>query len=554
MVCLSKRFRRAVGTAAVSVLLAGGCGGADNGGAFESGGTSGADDGGGDESASASASAGEDGTTAGSGNEPDPSGDVPDPTGDPDSSGGSGDGDGDGTTGGPPPNPEDCGNGVLDPGETCDLQDFGGKSCTDFDAPSGSKFTAGFLTCNTVTCQIQTNSCTLCGDGFATGAEECDGVDLGFSDCQSEGFDSGELRCTDACVLDTTECSFCGDGEVNVGEECDGGPGTESCLSQGFAAGTLRCTSECLWDTSQCELCGDGVIGGGERCDCGADPALCDEVQLGRTSCTDLPAPGGGNFSGGPLACNATCDAYETSGCTICGDGVKDPDEACDGAELAGATCADAGFLPGFTGTVSCNADCTLDDSLCEGPRCGVALPAPNDGNGACETGWMDGPNGCSRTCTVGTCDMPIVCTPGRRCDLDCIGSSSCNNRAVQCAEGQNCDVLCGGSSACSNTTIFCPPDADCTVECDSTNACASATINCPTGDYACNVNCSGSGACLNTTLICGDGPCDMTCSGSSNACEGSTVACGADSCTTTCHGDTKPEVTCGESCGCVPC
>lgn len=510
------------------------CTGSDGGGAFDSGETGGP------------------GFTSGDGDgHGDGDGDGPDPSGGNSTGGGDGD---DGTDTGPDADPKDCGNGDIDPGETCDLQNFGGKSCRDFDAANGAPFTAGSLTCNTVSCQIQTNSCTQCGDGYATGAEDCDGADLGFSDCRSEGFESGELRCNADCTLDTSMCAFCGDGEVNVGEDCDGSVGSEDCLSQGFASGTLRCTDDCRWDTSQCELCGDGIIGGSERCDCGDDPATCTQVQLGRTSCQDLPAPVGGNFSGGPLACNGTCDGYDTVGCTICGDGIRDPQEACDGEDLGGATCADAGFLPGFTGTVSCAADCTLDAALCEGPRCGVSEPRPPDGDASCGDLWEDGPNGCERTCTVGTCEIPIDCPADRRCELNCIGSTSCNNRTINCAEDRSCRVLCDGSSACGGATIVCPPGADCHVECDSTNACSSATIICPEGDFSCNVECSGTGACLSAVMQCGGGPCTMRCAGSTNACEGTQMQCGSDSCEATCFGTTIPQVTCGDSCGCVTC
>ena len=47
---------------------------------------------------------------------------------------------------------------------------------------------------------------------------------------------------------------------------------------------------------------------------------------------------------------------------TSCGDGVIDPDEDCDGAELGGLTCESLGHT---LGTLSCAEDCTLNSSAC---------------------------------------------------------------------------------------------------------------------------------------------------------------------------------------------
>jgi hypothetical protein len=52
-----------------------------------------------------------------------------------------------------------------------------------------------------------------------------------------------------------------------------------------------------------------------------------------------------------------------------CGDGVIDPDEACDGEDLAGNTCASLGV--GFTGgTLACTSACALDTTQCTVAPC----------------------------------------------------------------------------------------------------------------------------------------------------------------------------------------
>src|SRR5947207_11767185 len=48
----------------------------------------------------------------------------------------------------------------------------------------------------------------------------------------------------------------------------------------------------------------------------------------------------------------------------VCGDGVRDGDEACDGTDLGGESCLTVtGFVHG--GTLACKPDCTLDTTDC---------------------------------------------------------------------------------------------------------------------------------------------------------------------------------------------
>lgn len=116
----------------------------------------------------------------------------------------------------------DCGNGVLDPGEECDGDDLRGETCESLG------FREGSLSC-TEECEFKTSECgdpPVCGDGVQDPGEECDGDDLGGETCESIGLGTGTLGCTENCMFDTSECSdppVCGDGELNPGEQCDDG-------------------------------------------------------------------------------------------------------------------------------------------------------------------------------------------------------------------------------------------------------------------------------------------------------------------------------------------
>jgi cysteine-rich repeat protein len=84
-----------------------------------------------------------------------------------------------------------CGNGVVDPGESCDDGDGENTdSCPDDPSTGG-------------TCQP-----AACGDGHLyQGVEECDTTNLGGETCQTLGYSSGALSCQASCTFDVSGCS-----------------------------------------------------------------------------------------------------------------------------------------------------------------------------------------------------------------------------------------------------------------------------------------------------------------------------------------------------------
>jgi hypothetical protein len=97
--------------------------------------------------------------------------------------------------------------------------------------------------------------------------------------------------------------------------------------------------------------CGDGIKDGLDQCD-GSD--------LGGETCASR------GFAAGALACDATC-GFDVSGCSsplpaVCGNGVRESYESCDGADLGGQTC---GAQFGGHGTLACTAGCGFDTSGC---------------------------------------------------------------------------------------------------------------------------------------------------------------------------------------------
>jgi len=118
-----------------------------------------------------------------------------------------------------------------------------------------------------------------------------------------------------------------------------------------FTGGTLACNATCDgWVTTGCTTnddCGNNTLDTGE---------LCDGSLLDGNDCESIA----GDFGGGDLACNATCDGWVTTGCTSvddCGNDALDSGETCDGSLLNGNECATIGGI--FTGgDLACNATC----------------------------------------------------------------------------------------------------------------------------------------------------------------------------------------------------
>ena len=82
----------------------------------------------------------------------------------------------------------DCGNGVKDPGEQCDTNDFGGKTCESIG------FAGGFLQCNSF-CAIVASGCTPPENCNNNQDDDLDGsIDCLDSDC------SQQPVCTDSCA------------------------------------------------------------------------------------------------------------------------------------------------------------------------------------------------------------------------------------------------------------------------------------------------------------------------------------------------------------------
>ncbi len=244
------------------------------------------------------------------------------------------DGDGCCPPGGTPATDDDCrptcGNGTLDPGETCDLAITGGPGACPTVCTDGMVCTADVLanpgTC-TAACAFTPITTPRSGDGCCP---------------------PGATPATD------NDCPpGCGNGVVDPGETCD----------TAVLAGPGRCPTTC----SDGVACTRDVLTGGGTC-----TAACSFPPI------VTPAPGDGCC---PVGANATTD----NDCpAVCGNGVVEPGETCDRTIAAG--------LPGACPTacsdgLACTRDSLTGPGTCTAACAFTPITAPANGDGCCPAG-----------------------------------------------------------------------------------------------------------------------------------------------------------------------
>ena len=331
-----------------------------------------------------------------------------------------------------------CGNGELDPGESCDSALEGEGACpTSCAAPACSIATLiGSSDSCDATCEVSPVACTdgdgccptgcdresdndctnLCGDGAVQEPEVCDG-DCPTSCASPDACNIGELTgdaetCSSVCSIN--EITACMDGDGCCPSGCDGQD------------------TDCV----VAPMCGDGAVDAGELCD-GNCPTSCDDAD----ACTN------DTLLGDSDNCDARCN--------------NDPITACR------------------SGDGCCPTNCEFEndrDCMCEPTTCqqqGLECGASDDGCGmslSCGTC----PNG--ETCDSGRCvDVPAGGEVGSACvsDANCSGNSVCRTGWPGGYCTSPCllnNDLCPGTSVCF-LDIF-GGDALCAVPCTSAADC----------------------------------------------------------------------------------
>ena len=395
----------------------------------------------------------------------------------------------------------ECGNDVVELGESCDGKRLNDQTCESL-VGVGSK---GSIVCAADCMGFDISDCsksTTCGNGRIDGSEKCDGRDLNDATCASivGPGSTGHLGCLDNCGgYDVSECSApttCGNGSLDAGEICDGellnSATCESIVGSG-STGTLKCTTNCAdFDRSACTaaaVCGNDLVEAGEDCDsshfndktcesivgagskgslictgCKIDSSncsaastcgnnivdgmdVCDGSDLNQKTCADIVGTG----STGTLGCKDNCSGYDISDCTAastCGNGVIETGEICDGAKLNDETC-ESQVGHGSTGRLRCNATCTgfVTDGCTASTTCG---------NGILETGeicdgakFANSDTSCTSEVGAGSKGNVLCASDCKSLNLSgCSAATQCGNNALDAGEVCEADNLNGATCA----------------------------------------------------------------------------------------------------------
>lgn len=121
---------------------------------------------------------------------------------------------------------------------------------------NGDTSNNGIATNNKTTITSTNNVTTTesCGNALLDPGEACDGTIFDNKTCETEGFASGDLKCTEDCTLDISECGSCGNGVVDGDDECEGDDlagATCASLEEG-AGGDLACDNACKFTKDDC--------------------------------------------------------------------------------------------------------------------------------------------------------------------------------------------------------------------------------------------------------------------------------------------------------------
>ena len=320
-----------------------------------------------------------------------------------DSSGGTDNSDADatgGTGGEPEPDAGTCGNGVIEPGEGCEGNDLGGKSCRTYGYDEGLP--------HCVSCAIDIRGCT--------GSEQCGN---GRDDDADGDIDCMDDQCTSACANPCSEIETLPDPSITQSTTAGHASVlTPSCLVQGTTS-----TGEVVYrvnvETSgvlEVKLTSNADLNLSVRGDCATAESerACSEVAAGVSAKERVVVPAGRGDSllvvvdGSGDIGTFTLDVRSRP--LTCGDRHRDPGEECDDGNLASADGCSAGcrlepteIEPNGTpaqatvfsamkavGSIAPASDVDVYAVDVTAPNTDLRAETADFGDGACEAGELD--------------------------------------------------------------------------------------------------------------------------------------------------------------------
>lgn len=418
------------------------------------------------------------------------------------------------------PNAVPCGNGVLDPGETCDPPSSCPSSCSDGNACTTDAMSGSASTCN-VSCTH--TPVTTCMGGNACCPAGCNANND--SDC-SVSCGNGVVEAGETCDP-ASSCPTCNDGNACTTDSTTGSSATcnvacgyQPIVACGPSEGCCPAGCNANGDPDCSVSCGNGVVEAGETCDPpGTCPATCNDgnactidVLTGNASTCNAACGHTvvASCADGDGCCPAGCDATSDADCSaMCGNGTVEAGESCDPPGTCPTDCDDSNActIDALTGSsANCNASCTQ-----------TAIVTCADGDGCCPAGCDATTDGdCSETCGNGTVERGETCDPQETCPTTCDDNDACT-QDTETGSVENCNVACGHTQvvSCEAGDGCCPAgcteasDADCAVVCGNRTIDPGETCDPP---ESCPTACDDGDACTNDVLTGDPAACTSEC------------------------------------------
>jgi hypothetical protein len=263
-----------------------------------------------------------------------------------------------------------------------------------------------------------------------------------FTTDQFESDDYPLFGIRDLCVPLLAGPGTCGDGSRNApGEQCETGTGNDAacpgkCNTQDCTCPPPVCGNDIIEAGEECEedqdcpqacvgpQCGARIPGTGptcEHCKCVPPPPHCGDNAINQASeeCDGIDNP-----------CVDQCN-NQTCQCAVCGDGVRNNSEQCDGHDDI------------FCGLDEvCTDQCTCCEPTCAPNTCGVTA----DGCGGLKDCGTCAPNS---QCIANQC-VQVCSDQGQPCDL-----TAARSVALPCCAGQGLSC-CAPNARGPGTVGFC--------------------------------------------------------------------------------------------------
>jgi cysteine-rich repeat protein len=427
-----------------------------------------------------------------------------------------------------------CGNGVIGPGEVCEVGDTRPAACSTTAVPNGTKLQVcdrciGFVDSASSICvanalcgngRLDRNQC-LGGEGFRYGqacntpgsTEECrDPRDRSSSSivctplAATETCDDGALngtygRCNRTC---TGFDAYCGDGRLSPGETCDQGAANGNYCAPGTCSPATTCSIDCR---GPAPYCGDGsVTAPNEQCDANpeaSNKAICVGGSNNLNVCdTAADCPGG--------ACGGTSGGRSFNACTgtlgLCSNDINGNtllDDRCDDSAdclLIGPPREDGVCIQYPTQRIrTCQSGSIA--SACQWNTWSDCQPIGSCGDGRrdpseeCDDGNRDNTDSCTNICSRNICGDNFVNVGVEECDNgDRNGSLTCDadygSTCVSCSA--TCRQVASSGGFCGNGVKEGPEQCDRSDFGGATPTCRELGY-----DYAETYNCSGASLTL---------------------------------------------------------